>query len=74
MDSEMEASEDSGWRLPALDTAMIKLRDAALVVATLGLLLYAATTVVRHAAPTAKPLQQASATPCDSRQQDCGRP
>jgi hypothetical protein len=64
MDSEMEVSEDSGWRLPDRSTAMIKLRDAALVAATIALLLYAATTVARHAAATSQPAPHVALAHC----------
>ena len=67
MDSEMEVSEDTGWRLPDLGTAMIKLRDALLVGATIALLLYAATTAARHAAGNA-PAQSAAVARCDTQQ------
>ncbi len=73
MDSEMEVSEDTGWRLPALDTAMIKLRDAALVAATIGLLLYAATTVLRHAVEPAPKAPLATAARCDGDSPACDR-
>lgn len=78
MDSEMEVAEDSGWRLPRLRTAMIKLRDAALVAVTIALLLYAATTVLKHAAEETQLAQHqpaAAIARCDDgRQGTCDKP